>query len=104
MHFGSQYSSSDVKKMENYPHISMDNSYLMSTSDGSIIDGKKYAVSDIKVLRNYIPVCNFIHTYIHTYLNTYIHTYVHTYIHIHTYTYMYIHSHAYVMNKHNILL
>ena len=59
----SQYSSSDVKKMENYPHISMDNSYLMSTSDGSIIDAKKYAVSDTKVLRNYI--CS-LHIYIHT--------------------------------------
>lgn len=48
LHPGIIYSSSDVKKMENYPHISMDNSYLMSTSDGSIIDAKTYAVSDTK--------------------------------------------------------
>ena len=39
-----QYLPTDLQDMPHFPDISKDNPYLMSHSDGSVIDAKEYAI------------------------------------------------------------
>ena len=42
-----QYLPTDLKAMPNFPDIGKDNPYLMSCSDGSIIDAMSYVANEV---------------------------------------------------------
>ena len=48
-----QYLPTDLKAMPNFPDIGQDNPYLMSCSDGSIIDAMSYAANEVSDLSGF---------------------------------------------------